>query len=269
MKISKNYCFVLFSLLLLISACNQNQKKISEHNQDSFIHTEDTIAFTMHSFFKTSNECKKDTCDAYVAAKFPVFKSTELDNFVIKITTPAPFKENPTENIAIAADSFINEYLNFKKEFPDSPAGYHWDQTLTVTFQDQDIIALTHVNYAYTGGAHGMQSTLFYNIHKETYNKITLKDILNSNYEHSLTKIGEAIFRKNEGLNPTASLDEYFFENQEFILNDNFLITLEGLKFLYNQYEIKAYVYGTTELLIPYTAIKDLIADNGVLAKYK
>jgi len=262
----RNYFLILIGLLFF-SACNQNTKKPDKSIQDSLV--ADTIAYTMKSFFKTSDECKKDTCGAYVAAKYPIFDHKYLNDFVLKITTPAPFKDHPAENIAIAADSFINEYLNFKKDFPDSPAGYEWDQTLTVAHQNKDVISFKHVNYAYTGGAHGLENTLYHNLYRSGYKEITLKDILNSDYEAPLTKIGEDIFRKNEGLNPADKLEAYFFENQKFVLNDNFLITPKGLLFLYNPYEIKAYAYGTTELLIPYTAIKDLIAADGILAKYK
>jgi hypothetical protein len=265
----KNYLLIAVALLLL-SACNQNQTNAGANGKDTSQVTADTVTYTMKSFFKTSDECKTDTCAAYVAAKYPVFvKNNDLNDFVLEITTPAPFKEDPTESIEVSADSFINEYINYRKEFPDSPAGYHWDQTLIVTQQDKDVISFKHVNYAYTGGAHGMQTTLFHNLYQSGYKKISLKDILNRNYDAELTKIGEAIFRKNEGLKATDPLDGYFFENQQFVLNDNFLITPKGLLFLYNQYEIKAYAFGTTELLIPYTAIKHLIAADGVLAKYK
>jgi hypothetical protein len=34
---------------------------------------------------------------------------------------------------------------------------------------------------------------------------------------------------------------------------------------LYNPYEIKPYVAGTTKLVIPYTEIKDLIKPNSII----
>jgi hypothetical protein len=51
----------------------------------------------------------------------------------------------------------------------------------------------------------------------------------------------------------------YFFENQRFILNDNFVLTQKGIKFLFNVYEIKPYTAGITELEIPYEKL------NGIL----
>lgn len=253
--------------LYLAFGCGQGNKNTEEKTQDT-INLSDTLSYKTESFFKTEKDCNKDTCDAYVAAKYPVFANNELNNFVLQVITPAPFKDHPTSSLAIAADSFINEFIDYKNEFPDNPMGYHWDQSLTVEYQNKEVISFMHKTYAYTGGAHGMQPIIYYNLNKANLTKIKLEDILVDDYQAELTKIAEEIFRKNEGLKPQENLEAYFFEDQKFILNDNFLITADGLLFLYNQYEIKAYAYGTTELLIPYSKIKHLIANNGVLKSF-
>ncbi|WP_449436931.1 RsiV family protein [Pedobacter steynii] len=36
--------------------------------------------------------------------------------------------------------------------------------------------------------------------------------------------------------------------------------------FLYNPYEIKAYVYGTTELVIPFSELKEIAKPNSLLS---
>src|SRR5690606_16101253 len=120
--------------------CNQSNKNNANENQDSTI-LSDTLSYKMESFFKTEENCPKDTCDAYVAAKYPVFTNEQVNNFVLKLITPAPFKDNPTSSLSIAADSFINDYLAYKKEYPDGQLGYQWDQTLNITFQNKDFIA--------------------------------------------------------------------------------------------------------------------------------
>lgn len=255
--------------LIILFGCGQVNKNKEEKAQKD-INLSDTISYKIESYFKTEKDCPKDTCDAYVAAKYPVFSIKELNDFVLQMITHAPFKDHPTTSLTIAADSFINEYIDYKNEFPDSPMGYHWDQSLTVEYQNKELIAFKHKTYAYTAGAHGMQPILYHNLNKAAnFTKIKLEDILVNEYSAELTKIAEEIFRKNEGLKPQQNLNDYFFEDQKYVLNDNFLITAEGLLFLYNQYEIKAYAFGTTELLIPYSSIKHLIADNGILKNFK
>lgn len=57
----------------------------------------------------------------------------------------------------------------------------------------------------------------------------------------------------------------FWFENNKFSLNDNFLILDSGLVFYYNNYEITAYAFGPTELEIPYTKIKTLVDEKNIL----
>jgi hypothetical protein len=48
----------------------------------------------------------------------------------------------------------------------------------------------------------------------------------------------------------------------------NFSVTPIGIKFLYNQYEIKPYAAGITELFIPYAQIKSLLRPNSVVTQF-
>jgi len=82
-----------------------------------------------------------------------------------------------------------------------------------------------------------------------------------------LTKIGEAEFRKLKELTTEADLGQagFWFENNKFFLNDNFLITDSSLVFYYNNYEITAYAFGPTEIILPYLKIKSLIGQESIL----
>ena len=96
-----------------------------------------------------------------------------------------------------------------------------------------------------------------------------LSDILIDGYQQPLNKLAERVFRKQEKLADTASLTHgYFFKDDLFSVNDNFLVSPTGLLFYYNEYEIKPYVAGPTELLIPYSKIKSLLRPNTVVAQY-
>jgi len=57
----------------------------------------------------------------------------------------------------------------------------------------------------------------------------------------------------------------FYFENDVFKLTANFAITKEGLKFLYNPYEIAPYALGQQEIIIPYAALGELIKPNSLL----
>lgn len=104
------------------------------------------------------------------------------------------------------------------------------------------------------GGNHPISMEYYYVYKRKDFKRITLDDLFKKGYDQKLLTIAEDIFKKKEGFKPANKLSEengYFFNNQRFILNDNFMLAEKGLKFLFNGYEIKPYVGGITELEIP------------------
>ena len=106
-------------------------------------------------------------------------------------------------------------------------------------------------------------------LNTKTNKKLALTDLINNNKQDSLKILAEAIFRNNEKLADNASLaNDYFFKDSKFKLNNNFLVTPSGIRFLYNVYEIKPYEAGTTDLFISYAQIKSLLRSNTVVSQY-
>jgi hypothetical protein len=123
--------------------------------------------------------------------------------------------------------------------------------------------------YKFLGGARGYSLTNFINWNTKAGKKIELKDIFRDGYAKKLNSVAEKIFRKQEKLSDTAALKpNYFFPESKFTLNNNFLITPIGIRFLYNQYEIKPYQAGVTNILIPYAEILSLLRPGTVITQY-
>ena len=255
---------LLLAIVFFAISCSENRPHTANYTYSE----SDTSAYEMVSFYKSSTDCESDTCGGYLKATYPKFQSIELQSFVNQIITN-DIENKKHQNIEALADSFLNDYDDFKKEYPDAAGGYEWIQELKVNQETPHLLLFTHTSYNYTGGAHGLQTTVYYNYAKTENKALKLEEIIKPNQYSNLVKVGEEIFRQNEKLPPAQSLGEnYFFENGTFSLNDNFLITDKGLLFTYNPYEIKAYAYGTTDLLIPYEKIKNMINPKGVLADY-
>ena len=51
----------------------------------------------------------------------------------------------------------------------------------------------------------------------------------------------------------------------DFFVPDNFVITKNGLKFLYNENEAKAYAFGQTSFFVPYSKLKDVLKSKYLL----
>ena len=99
---------------------------------------------------------------------------------------------------------------------------------------------------------------------------MSLDDIFIEGYEQNLNEIAEQEFRKMKELKENEDLDEagFWFDDNKFNINNNFALSEGGLTFYYNNYEITAYAYGPTELIIPLVKVSQLIKDGGILSEF-
>jgi len=237
--------------------------------------TKDTLAYTYKNIKQRASDCgnKPDSGCTVAIIKYPDFTGkpalndtlrNKLFNLFWDDTTP-----EPDTDLQKYATEFIKVYED-GKDNPDVKGRIFTVQSgVKVLRQDSSLVTLQVGGYMFQGGAHGATITRFINWDSKANKNLKLSDILVNGYSDKLTNVADTIFRKDEKLSDTSSLArDYFFKNNQFALNDNFLITPVGLRFLYNQYEIKPYAAGQTDLLIPYAKIKSLLLPHTVVSQY-
>lgn len=233
----------------------------------------DTLKYTYQTIKERADDCgnKADSDCTVAKIRYPIFLNQPLfnDTVIHNILTLFRFDEKkPDTNLLQLTGHFMSLYKEDKKT--NDRQGFTYELSLnTALRQDSSLAALQLIAESYLGGAHGSHFVQYVNWDTKAQKKINLDDLLTTPYKEKLTAIAEKIFRRQENLSDTASYkDNYFFKDDRFSLNDNFLITPLGLRFIYNEYEIKPYAAGQTELLIPYSQIKSLLRPNTVLIQY-
>jgi len=102
----------------------------------------------------------------------------------------------------------------------------------------------------------------------QTFESITLEQVMNSNYQAPLTgiikeKLVRVMEEKVKDLfdDPIDDnqLKSFFNDYDAIEANDNFMLTETGLTFTYNPYDIAAYASGLFEVEIPYSEIAHLL----------
>ncbi len=170
--------------------------------------------------------------------------------------------DTPENNISLseAVSEFDKEYKTFKKDFQDS--GQKWEVKVDgdVVYESAEVICVSLQSYIDTGGAHGNSRVTFLNFNPENGALLDQNDIINDLTKFK--KIAEKAFKDQTKPKDNDETIEDFFFGEEFQLASNIGFTEEGLVLLYNNYEIASYAQGTTEIVLPYSQIRDLLKLN-------
>ncbi|HZX60030.1 MAG TPA: DUF3298 and DUF4163 domain-containing protein, partial [Mucilaginibacter sp.] len=202
--------------------------------------TVDTLVYTYKTIKERASDCgnKPDSSCTVAKITYPIFvNQNALNDSVTSKLTKAWYNDKVDNTVDEQAKSFIKFYENDaagKADHPDAP--YSLESNAAVIRQDLSLLTIQIDRYAFTGGAHGSDYTGFINWNTKDNKAIELSDILKNGYRDKLTPIGEKIFRSQEKLSDTSSLAGYLFAGGKFSLNDNFLVTPIGIRFLYNEY---------------------------------
>lgn len=246
--------------LIFLAACNSN----SNENNTSADLQPDTLTYTIEKFYLES-KLESKAIDSvqdktFFEATYPHFQNDTINNYIKNLIN---FNDNPDmqyNSMEEAGQGFIKEYEDYQKLDYSSPWPWYKQLKATVVENHKSYLGIK-VNYEdFMGGAHGNHGIIYSNFNLNSKKEITIQDIILDNKMDSLTLIAEEIFKKDEGIDSIQnSFPNYFFEDGQFSLNNNFLLQKNSILFLYNIYEIKAYVEGVTRLEIPYSKINNML----------
>lgn len=259
----------LFLISLSFIACQSENKSAGGSSTTGQTSSTDQLSFTydsvkVYSKLVSDNNDSKDTTKAVIS--YPIFTDEKINTFIEQKVINAANEGEHYNTYNDFTMAFIKNYDDFSKENKEYGQTWFMDGKVRVSEQRPQYLSLLYTFINYEGGAHPNSNSTYLNYNPVSHQEIVLDSLIKPGTMSQLTAAAEKIFRKNEKISVTASLkDNYFFENNKFSLNQNFTITKNGLKFLYNPYEIKAYVYGTTELVIPFAELKDIARPNSLL----
>lgn len=249
-------CMLLFACLICLLSC----ERIGRTN-----HLQWEMK-TVHDVYCRDGE--NQTACATVDIQYPVFSASSLaeilDKMIVNKLRMRTGDTSDSGDVHAIADNFIAGYQRFLQEMPDYSMSWDLQQSISVIRDTLDILSFIHESYIYTGGAHGISGTLFYNVSKTSGHLLTITDIIRPGEEAKLTAVAEQLFRRERNIPDHQSLTQagYWFDNDIFYLPENFSIRNDGLFFLYNPYEIASYADGQVELFVPYSQIVSLLKEN-------
>lgn len=251
---------------LFLFACNR-QKNTDESTASS-------VSFSTKAIEKSTGSCttKEDNC-ATVKFEYPFFSGTnavQLNKFVAQRLGAGYMDTLVHENFEEVMQQFLDSYDTLTKQLPDMSQSWELQKKMEVVSQNEDFITL-HLNvYEFAGGAHPNGFDQYFHYDLKSNQEVFLNAFLNEEGSEKMRAIAEEIFRNEFKLSKDISFDSagFFFENGKFVLPANYVFTKDGIRFHYNDYEIRSHAEGPYDLLVPYAKFKDVAKTDGYLKNY-
>ncbi|MBP7633394.1 DUF3298 and DUF4163 domain-containing protein [Candidatus Ozemobacteraceae bacterium] len=220
----------------------------------------------------------KDVIAAEIDIRYPVLFSTvksdspipETINEAIRDRLLAIFGETPAPSVEKMVDQFAADYATSVLETPEMPGAWSLKFDTEIRHADDELLSLWTLDSVFTGGAHPNSNFIYMVFSMKTGKPVELSSLIAKDKATELTAIAERHFRRVRELKSDETYEQagFQFERNAFALNTNFLVSKEGLAFCFNPYEIAPYAMGVTEMVIPWSDLKDVIDPAGPAARF-
>ena len=139
---------------------------------------------------------------------------------------------------------------------------YEFEMRANIESYQDKLVTLKTFTANYTGGAHGMYSTNYFNLDLEKQKVLYLKDILVNDYEASVKKLIISQLQKDY---QTTDLTDKMITVSDIYPTENFLLHPQGITFCFTPYEIAAYAAGEIEVTLSFKQLKHLLRPNSAI----
>ena len=266
---------------MLITSCN--------HKNNS----SDNITFDSIKVNKTVyllGDTALPSCNIDINYTYPIAKDSTLqdsiDYYLILNCFGSDYIKKGGINLSAAelVDKYVQNYTHIYikdvqplyveeiKEHPeDKPESFGWfsyfkEIKSDVAYQNAHLLVYRCYINEFTGGAHGVYFTNFFNIDLNTNRRLLLSDIFTGDYQEAVSNlIWEALMKKENVKSRDALEDMGYGALGPIMPIDNFYLSPQGITFYYNIYDIAPFAMGPTEVMVPYSQLKPWLSTIKVI----
>ena len=199
----------------------------------------------------------------------PLISDTLIRLMLVKFTGKLVRITQPEKLLNGMKQIYFENYLSTNEGIYNEKmaSGFNWQSLkfLHILMNGSHILSFYIDHYAFTGGAHGIQTRQFTVVNLWTGKEVELKNIFKENTEAQLSSIISDKIHEMNHLPTTQSLKDAGFFSDTVKPTDNFYITHDGIGFFYNQYDIAPYASGTIDVFVPFRELKDMLVAGGVI----
>jgi hypothetical protein len=264
-----------FALLILVGSflfsCQSSTETNTTTTDAAAEETGQEVTLNSQRLQRKSEFCQADTCakvdlQYFRAEGKPAPLRDSLNQYIRGYLLRQQLTNNPDADLTqpgnaaeLVANEFLRQYATSRKEFPDAGTNRDWQLSISseVLYQTPALVSLQLQAVGYSGGAHGYAVTTLQSF-DSTGHALQLTEMVIDTV--ALNKLVEEEFRKVRELGAESFEQQGFYTQAgKLPFPQNAALTAQGLRLYYNAYEVNAYAFGPTELLLPYPQLQHLL----------
>jgi Protein of unknown function (DUF3298) len=190
-------------------------------------------------------------------------RKTIYSFFSKKINT----NSSPDEALEITTKNFFDQYRESNLDLHKNGHSFSWERMTfcQILLNENFYLSLGMINYAFTGGAHGLQINKYYVFDLKDGKTYKLDDFFIPNYQDQLQALLNNEARKKFDVAENQKLSDVGFFMDSIPTSDNFFLVRNGVHFYYNQYQLAPYSWGQIDLFLSFGQLKGIIdQDKGL-----
>ncbi|MBK9336943.1 MAG: DUF3298 and DUF4163 domain-containing protein [Lewinellaceae bacterium] len=216
----------------------------------------------------TARQCVNDSLCAEMRLSYPVVSGADSavvrrlnDSIQVVVYLAANADQNLPFRAALdtAAVRFFEMLQADYDANPDFSMSYSMELDSRVAMQSNRYLSIEMNGYAFTGGAHGYYYTVLNTFHIETAESVRLEELFpdTAALRPLLEKAFLEVHRKEQ---PEVELADLLLEpDAPLALPANYCVVPEGVRFVYNPYEVAAYAVGQADFTLTWKQLGTLV----------
>ncbi len=259
------YFYVIAGLVVLIASCGERSSPSNSGQEQEDTEDSPALSFILDTLTQQSPNCATDSSNCAkvhlvfpYAERGPTAMCVAFNRLQLRFLRASLADVNGEEEGG-TVEEIMNRFLEDYKELQGEnlPFSMPWSLETEgqVLFQNDKFVSVQLHQYSYTGGAHPNTFSTVWMFNKTNNEPLRWQDL--GVKTDTLEVIAEQAFREAAEIPTSKTLEEAgFFEGEEFSLPQNYGLVKDGLLLYYNTYEIAPYVFGPTEVVIPWADLK-------------
>ncbi len=155
---------------------------------------------------------------------------------------------------------YISANQDLYKQMPDA-GSLNWEllRFMHIVYNESYILSFYILNYAFTGGAHGLESLDYSNVDLRTGKLLKLDDIIREGRRQDLSRLLTLKLKRMNNIPESQKLSDNGYFVNEILPNENFYLCRGGIGFVYNHYDIAPYSFGATDIFLTVDEMRNIL----------